>query len=58
MLKFPCKNCGKIIEDVCGEHCESDDNGIITSYVCPHCGKKIIVMRTEKYIEDYTNGLL
>ena len=43
MLKFPCDNCGRIIEDICGEHCLSDDEGQVLEYTCPHCGETIKV---------------
>lgn len=41
MIKFACKNCHQIIEDYCGEVVDTDDNGIIISYICPYCGKEI-----------------
>jgi hypothetical protein len=44
MIKFICKNCNKVIEDYCGEHCDTDDDGKIISYVCPHCKKKIKII--------------
>ena len=37
MLKFLCDICGRIIEDICGEHCLSDDEGQVLEYTCPHC---------------------
>ena len=43
MVRITCKNCGKLFEDLVGEHCESDENGHIQSYICPHCGKETIL---------------
>ena len=47
MIRFPCDICGRIIEDVCGEYTEMDDEGIVLTYTCPYCGKTVIINQEE-----------
>lgn len=41
MLRFNCENCGHLIEDVCGEYVDTNEDGTVITYECPYCGKII-----------------